>query len=73
IWISLLGKLMINDNEIDITAIVTTSGVKLQTEVSEITKSYLRIEAIRRKMTMGQLIDWIVESFSSIDLPKSTS
>ncbi|MEG4977211.1 hypothetical protein [Microcoleus sp. K4-B3] len=64
---------MINDNEIDITAIVTTSSAKLQTEVSEITKSYLRHESIRRKVTMGQLLDEIVKLFSNGDVPKITS
>lgn len=64
---------MINDTEIDINTVVLTSGVKLQTEVSENTKSYLRIEAIRRHLTMGQLIDEIVTLFSSGDVPKITS
>ena len=64
---------MIDDNEIDINTVTTTSSVTLQTEVSENTKTYLRIEAIRRKLTMGQLLDEIVKLFSSGDVPKSTS
>lgn len=64
---------MIDDTEIDINTVTTNNGVKLQTEVSETTKSYLRIEAIRRGLTMGQLLDEIVKLFSSGDVPKSTS
>ncbi|MEG4459189.1 hypothetical protein [Microcoleus sp. N9_A1] len=64
---------MIDDNVIDINAGVTISSAKLQTEVSETTKSYLRHESIRRKVTMGQLLDEIVKLFSSGDVPESTS
>ncbi|MEG4225541.1 hypothetical protein QUA35_06660 [Microcoleus sp. N9_B2] len=64
---------MIDDNVIDINAGVTISSAKLQTEVSETTKSYLRHESIRRKVTMGQLLDEIVKLFSSGDVPEITS
>lgn len=61
------------NNNINISPVLTTSGVKLQTEVSADTKSYLRIEAIRRSLTMGQLLDEIVKLLLSGDIPKITS
>jgi hypothetical protein len=67
---------MIDSSEIDVNATtddVTNNGVKLQTEVSRDTKNYLRLEAVRRQLTMGQLIDEIVKIFSQQDVPKSTS
>jgi hypothetical protein len=73
---SLLGILMIDNSEINVNATtddVTTGGVKLQTEVSRDTKNYLRLEAVRRQLTMGQLIDEIVRMFCQQDVPKSTS
>jgi hypothetical protein len=63
---------MINDSDIIPDGIVINNCVKLQTEVNESTKNYLRIEAIRRRLTMGQLLDEIVRMFC-IDVPKSTS
>ncbi|MEG4032082.1 hypothetical protein QUA26_28185 [Microcoleus sp. Pol12A4] len=63
---------MIDDNATITDAITTNIGVKLQTEVNENTKNYLRIEAIRRHLTMGQLLDEIVKMFC-LDVPKSTS
>lgn len=67
---------MIDNTEIDVNATtddVTDSGVKLQTEVSVTTKNYLRVEAVRRHLTMGQLIDEIVQMICQQDVPKSTS
>lgn len=64
---------MIDNNETDDDIVTITSGVKLQTEVSEATKSYLRLEAIRRHLTMGQLLDEIVKLFCNGDVPKITS
>ncbi|MEG4883012.1 hypothetical protein QUB75_19725 [Microcoleus sp. K1-B6] len=64
---------MINDTEIDIDAGVAIGNAKLQTEVREVTKTCLRLESIRRKMTMGQLIDWIVATFPIDGVPKITS
>lgn len=64
---------MIENSEIDINTVATTSGVNLQTEVSVDTKTYLRIEAIRRRLTMGQLLDEMVKLFLSGDVPKITS
>jgi hypothetical protein len=55
---------MIDNSEIVVNATtddVTNSSVKLQTEVSVSTKNYLRLEAVRRQLTMGQLIDEIVQ------------
>lgn len=52
---------MIDNSAIDINAVTPNSTVKLQTEVSEPTKNYLRIEAIRQHLTMGQLLDKIIE------------
>lgn len=51
---------MINNSEIDVDAVTRNSGIKLQTEVAETTKNYLRLEAVRRHLTMGQLIDELV-------------
>jgi hypothetical protein len=67
---------MTNNTEIDVnvaTDDVTDNFVKLQTEVSVTTKNYLRVEAVRRHLTMGQLIDEIVQMFCQQDVPKSTS
>jgi hypothetical protein len=67
---------MIDNSEIDVNATtddVTDGGVKLQTEVSRETKNYLRLEAVRRHLTMGELIDEIVQMFCQQDVPKSTS
>jgi len=67
---------MIDNSEINVNATtddVTDGGVKLQTEVSRDTKNYLRLEAVRRQLTMGQLIDEIVKMFCQQDVPKSTS
>lgn len=67
---------MIDNSEIDVNATtddVTDGGVKLQTEVSVTTKNYLRLEAVRRHLTMGQLIDELVQMFCQQDVPKSTS
>jgi len=67
---------MTDNNENDVNGIscdVTDGGVKLQTEVSLATKNYLRVEAVRRHLTMGQLIDEIVQMFCQQDVPKSTS
>jgi len=44
---------------------------KLQTSVAPETHIYLRLEALRRRLTMGQLLDEIVGRY--IDVPKSTS
>ncbi|MEG4323598.1 MULTISPECIES: hypothetical protein [unclassified Microcoleus] len=63
---------MINDSETDVNAVIVNCNVKLQTEVAETTKKYLRIEAIRRRLTMGQLLDEIVAMICS-DVSKSTS
>jgi hypothetical protein len=41
-------------------SVVVSNRVKLQIEVSLPTKNYLRIEAIRRQLTMGQLLDEIM-------------
>ncbi len=62
---------MINNNETD--TIATISGVNLQTEVSAETKSYLRIEAIRRGITMGKLLDGMVKLILAGDISKITS
>lgn len=62
---------MINNNEID--TIATINGVNLQTEVSAETKSYLRIEAIRRGLTMGKLLDEMVRLILAGDISKITS
>jgi hypothetical protein len=67
---------MIDNSEIDVNATndaVTDGNVKLQTEVSVTTKNYLRIEAVRRHLTRGQLIDEIVQMLCQQDVPKSTS
>ena len=67
---------MIDNSEIDVNATtndVSAGGVKLQTEVSVTTKNYLRLEAVRRHLTMGQLIDEILQMFCQQDVPKSTS
>lgn len=50
---------------------VTADGVKLQTEISATTKNYLRIESVRRNLTMGQLIDEIVQMFCQPNVPKN--
>jgi hypothetical protein len=42
---------------------ILASVVKLQTEVSEETKTALRIEALRRHTTMGRLLDEMVKKF----------
>ncbi|MEG4459171.1 hypothetical protein [Microcoleus sp. N9_A1] len=66
---------MINNETVtdSITRSITgNSSIKLQTEVSESTKNYLRIESIRRHLTMGQLLDEIVKMFC-IDVPEITS
>lgn len=52
---------MDTDSTIQTIDTVTVSGVKLQTEVNANTKNYLRIEAIRRGLTMGQLLNEIVD------------
>jgi hypothetical protein len=65
---------MICNSEIDVnttTDDVTNGGVKLQTEVSIATKNYLRVEAVRRHLTMGQLIDEIVQILCQQDVPES--
>ena len=65
---------MICNSEIDVnttTGDVTNGGVKLQTEVSIATKNYLRVEAVRRHLTMGQLIDEIVQMLCQQDVPES--
>ncbi|MBD0339410.1 MAG: hypothetical protein ICV61_00470 [Microcoleus sp. Co-bin12] len=66
-----------SNNEIDINATttddVTNGGVKLQTEVSVTTKIYLRVEAVRRNVTMGQLIDEMVRTLFFPNVAKSTS
>lgn len=62
---------MINSNKTD--TITTINGVNLQTEVSAETKSYLRIEAIRRGITMGKLLDEMVKSILAGDISKITS
>jgi hypothetical protein len=65
---------MICNSEIDVnttTDDVTNGGVKLQTEVSIATKNYLRVEAVRRHLTMGQLIDEIVQMLCQQDVPES--
>ena len=62
---------MIDNSEIDINAVTTNSTVKLQTEVSKLTKNYLRLEAIRRGLTMGQLLDELLKMF--YDVPEITS
>ena len=67
---------MIDNSEINVNATtddVTSGGVKLQTEVSRDTKNYLRLEAVRQQLTMGQLIDEIVQMFCQQNVPKSTS
>jgi len=65
---------MICNSEIDVnttTDDVTNGGVKLQTEVSIATKNYFRVEAVRRHLTMGQLIDEIVQMLCQQDVPES--
>ncbi|MBD0307571.1 MAG: hypothetical protein ICV80_05355 [Microcoleus sp. T1-bin1] len=66
-----------SNNEIDINATttddVTNGGVKMQTEVSVTTKIYLRVEAVRRNVTMGQLIDEMVRTLFFPNVAKSTS
>lgn len=53
---------MNNDSDIQLITAIDHNGVKLQTEISEDTKNYLRVESVRRHMTMGQLIDELVKS-----------
>jgi hypothetical protein len=62
---------MINDGETDVNVVATNSTVKLQTEVSKLTKNYLRLEAVRRGLTMGQLLDELLKMF--YDVSKTTS
>lgn len=69
--VSLEKTSMINNNETD--TITTINGVNLQTEVSAETKSYLRIEAIRRRITMGKLLDEMVKLILAGDISKITS
>jgi hypothetical protein len=60
------------DNSPTITDVsITNIGVKLQTEVNANTKNYLRHEALRKGLTMGQLLDEIIKTFC-LDVPKST-
>lgn len=54
---------MTQNNGVSINAGITVVSVRLQTEVNESTKNYLRIEAIRRNVTMGQLLDEIIKLF----------
>ncbi|MEG4497576.1 hypothetical protein QUB05_05605 [Microcoleus sp. F10-C6] len=63
---------MIDDNATITDDTVINNGVKLQTEVNANTKNYLRHEAIRKGLTMGQLLDEIIKMFC-LDVPKSTS
>lgn len=51
---------MDTDSAIPTTDTVNVSGVKLQTEVNVNIKNYLRVEAVRRGLTMGQLLNEIV-------------
>lgn len=68
-----------NSNAQSITTTTTTQttpttviNVKLQTEILTTTKDYLRIEAVRRRITMGQLIDeWVQLLCESV--PETTS
>lgn len=64
---------MNNDSNAQISVIANAGNVKLQTEVLAVTKNYLRIEAVRRHLTMGQLIDEWVQLLLSESVPKSTS
>lgn len=64
---------MIEDSEISVNAGVTNGNARLQTEVSETTKSYLRIESIRRGVTMGQLLNLMVELFCKNDVSQTNS
>lgn len=64
---------MNNDSNAQISVIANAGNVKLQTEVLAVTKNYLRIEAVRRHLTMGQLIDEWVQLLLSEGVPKSTS
>jgi hypothetical protein len=50
-----------NNSDIQVITAVDNGGVKLQTEVSEKTRNYLRVESVRRRITMGQLIDELVK------------
>jgi hypothetical protein len=43
--------------------------MKLQTSIATDTHSYLRLEALRRHLTMGQLLDEIVGRY--IDVPET--
>ncbi|MEG4852835.1 hypothetical protein QUB10_18340 [Microcoleus sp. B5-D4] len=52
---------MTQNTEVSIGGDVITGNVRLQTEVNEFTKNYLRIEAIRQNVTMGQLLDKIIK------------
>lgn len=51
---------MDTDSAIQTIDTVNVSGVKLQTEVNVNIKNYLRVEAVRRGLTMGQLLNEIV-------------
>jgi hypothetical protein len=60
---------------------MTTTDIltaKLQTSVAPATLEYLRVESVRRHMTMGQLLDEIIaqkcdRNLQSADVPESTS
>ncbi|MEG5048578.1 hypothetical protein [Microcoleus sp. B4-C1] len=51
----------------------TLFSVRLQTEVNEFTKNYLRIEAIRRNVTMGQLLDELIKQFCNEGVSEDVS
>ena len=62
---------MINNNSNNST---TTKGtVILQTEVLPATKDFLKLEALVRRVTMGELINELVEQYQSLSVPKKTS
>lgn len=74
IEVRLLGKLMNSDNK---TVDNNTNGiVKLQTDILQDTKNFLRLESVRRHVSMGMLIDELIRNYLlqvSVSVPEKTS
>ncbi|MEG3844736.1 hypothetical protein [Microcoleus sp. herbarium14] len=51
----------------------TKNIVKLQTEISQDTKDFLRLESVRRHISMGMLIDELVRKFHLLSVSETTS
>jgi hypothetical protein len=49
-----------------------TGTVKLQTSVTSATREFLRLESLRRQVTMGQLLDELIQPLCAA-IPESTT